>query len=403
MKRAVAGFIFVFALAIVPWITMSAYMKSAGIVVAGRVLDKRETFSLPGGDTWKHVFEITCEYRTLDSPYPETFMQRVDSPFYHSLHAGSPVRVRYSPSRLLRSFAGMGIYLEDSSILSRLHDGPPDRRDIAMAGALIVAAIVGLVGYLAKKKALGVIAAVIAGVCFPMALFAASGLLLFPGLFWASRRNPGKGYGWALFTTVALSVGVTYWRVPRSSPLPADSIRNGTATVQQVRVADELWSNAWETYGRRAGENICEPFQMVELVFTPEGASEPIHVLDRIDMNSVAGLRDGSSVPIQYSAIDPDSTRIVGASRNYARQATTYLFCLVYGTGAVVTFVFIPAAHGLRKLFQASPVVQTFTDPSAAITRLRKMNSWTQLTNEDPRLKQLDEMVRARQSRREGT
>ena len=403
MKRAVAGFILVFALAIVPWIATNAYMKSAGVVVTGRVLDKRETFLLPGGDTWKHVFEIACEYRTLDSPYPETLVQRVDSPFYRSLHAGSPVRVRYSPSRLLRSFAGMGIYLEDSSILSRLHYGPPDRRDIAMAGALIIAAIFGLVGYLTKNKALGVIAAVIVGVCFPMALLAVSGLLLFPALFWASRRNPGKGYGWAMFTTVALSVGVTYWRVPRPSPLPADSIRNGTAIVQQVRVVDELWSNTWETYGRRAVENIRQPFQMVELVFTPEGASEPIHVLDRIDMNSVAGLRDGSSVPIQYSASDPDSARIAGASRNYARQAITYLFCVVYGAGAVIAFLFIPATHGLRKLFRASPVVQAFTDPSAAITRLRKMNNWTQLTNDDPRLKQLEEMVRARQSRRGGT
>ncbi len=139
MKRAVAGFILVLVLAIAPWIATNLYMNSAGIIITGRVLEKRETFLLPGGDSWKHIFEITYEYPTPDSRYAETLVQRVDSRFYRSVHTGLPVRVRYSPSRLLRSFAGMGIYLEDSPLLSRLQYGPPDWSDIGFAAAVIVA------------------------------------------------------------------------------------------------------------------------------------------------------------------------------------------------------------------------------------------------------------------------
>lgn len=362
MRRGVASLIFVLALAIVPWVLSNLYMRSAGIRVTGKVLAKRETFLLPGGDSWKHIFEITYEYRPLDSVNSETVVQRVDAGLYRSTRTGSPIQVRYSQSPFLRSFAGMGLYLEDSSALSRLHYGPPAPEDIAMAVALAIAAIFGLIAYSTRNKVLGVIAAVIAGICFPMTLLAVCGFLAFPALFWATRRNPGKGYGWALITTIALSVGVAYWRIPRSSRLPSDSIRNATATVRQVRVADELWSDTWETYGRTAGEHIRQPFQMVDLEFTPDGASEPIHVLDRIDLNSVPGLREGSSVSVQYSALEPDSARILGASRNYARQAITYLLCLVYGAGGVIAFAVMPLANAIKKVLRASAVLRAFTD-----------------------------------------
>jgi len=403
MRKYLASFMFVVALAIVPWVLTSAYMEIAGIVVNGRVVEKREMFLLPGGDTAKHVFEITYEYRSQDSPYAETVMQRVDSTFYRSLRTGSSVRVRYSPSRLLRTFRGMGIYLEDASIFSRLHYGPPDQRDIAVVADLFVAAIFVIVAYHVRSKVMGVIGAVIAGICFPMALIAACGVLLFPALFWASRRQPGKGYGWALIITFVSSVGVASWRVPRSSLLPSDSIANASATVRQVRVVDELWSDTWEDYGRKAGEHVLQPFQMVEVEFTPEGTSEPIHAIDRIDLNSMTQLRDGSSVRIQYSALEPDSVRIVGASRNYARQAVTYLFCLVYGAGGVIAFVLIPLANAVRKIFRMSPVWRAFVDPSAAITRLAQTSSWSQLPKDYPRREQMEQFLRSVQSSRRGS
>ena len=394
MGKYFASFVFVVALAILPWVLMSAYMKSSGVLVNGSVVEKRETFLLPGGDTAKHIFEITYEYRPLDSAYSETVVQRVDSIFYRSLHTGSSVRVRYSPSRLLRTFGGMGLYLEDASILSRLRYGPPDQREIATVAALVVAAIFLIIAYYVRSKVIAVIGAVIASICFPMTLIAACGVLFFPALFWASRRHPGKGYGSALIVTIALSVGLAYWRVPGSSSLPADSIASASATVRQVRVVDELWSDTWENLGHGAGEHIHQPFQMVELEFTPEGTAESVHALDRIDLNSVAQLHQGSSVRIQYSALTPDSVRIVGASRNYARQAVTYLFCLVYGAGGVIAFVFIPLANGIQKIFRVSPVLRAFVDPSEAMDRLAQTTKWSQLPNDDPRRRQMELFLR---------
>jgi len=68
-------------------------------MVAGIVLAMRKAFVMPGGDTWRHIFEITYEYRPLDSRFPETVVQRVDEGFYRGLQVGSAVQVRYSPSR----------------------------------------------------------------------------------------------------------------------------------------------------------------------------------------------------------------------------------------------------------------------------------------------------------------
>ena len=135
-------------------------------------------------------------------------------------------------------------------------------------------------------------------------------MFLFPTLFWASRRNLGKGYGLALLATIALCAAVVYWRVPHAAAFPPGQVRNSTAIVRQERVVDEIWSDAWETYsGRTNGQKISQPFEMVDLEFTPEAAGEPIHVLDHIDLKSVPGLREGAAVPIQYSSSDRSRLR----------------------------------------------------------------------------------------------
>ncbi len=394
MKKFVTGLVVITFLIVVPWIVSAQYMKAAGVVVTGKVIAKREAILLPGGDTFRRVFEITYEYRALDASYPVTVVQRVDQAFYRSLNVGSSVRVRYSPSGLLRSFAGVGIYLEDASISSRLRYGPPDEQDLAMDVALGTALLFGLIAGGRRSKVFGVIAAVIALTCFPSVLLAACAFVLFPALFWASRRSPGKGYGLALLTIVALSIAVIYWRVPHASPLPSGPLRTGTAVVRQLRTVNEIWSNAWETSGRTSGENIHTPFEMADLEFTPEGGSEPIHALDRVDVKSVPGLHEGSVVPIQYSAANPDSARIAGATRDFAKETTVYLLSLAYGMGAVVTFVFVPIRRAVARTFFSSRVGRLFTDPNAAMRQIAEITSLSQLPVDDPRRKRLETALR---------
>lgn len=403
MKKYIGGFIFVIALVVVPWGLSGAYMKSAGVVVTGTVIAKHEAFLLPGGDTARHVCEITYQYRPLDAAYPETVMQRVDEQFYRSLQVGSAVRVRYSPSRLLRSFGGMGLYLEDASLLSRLHYGPPDPQDIAKAGAVALAIALALLAYAIKRKSLGVSAGVVALVCFPSVLLAVSALLLFPALYWAWRRSPGKGYGLSLLTTVVFSVAVVYWRVQHAPSFPSGPVQHGTATVRQLRVVDEIWSDAWETSGHSAGNRIGRPFEMVDMEYMPEGANETIHALDRVDRNSVAGLREGATVRIEYAQADPNSARIAGATRNYARQTAVYLLLVMYGLGAIVTFALIPIRRAILRVLRASPMVRPFTDPDAAITQLAAIDKMIDSPAGDPRRARFEEIVAARHSRRKGT
>jgi hypothetical protein len=133
---------------------------------------------------------------------------------------------------------------------------------------------------------------------------------------------------------MALSAAIVYWRIPQPTPMPPGPRHDGTAVVRQARLVDRLW---WTP--RAGGQEIRQPFQMVDLEFTPAGAKEPIHVLDRVDLNSVPGLVQGATVLIDYSAADPTLARMAPGTRTYARQALVYLLGLTYAVGAVLAFV----------------------------------------------------------------
>jgi len=399
MKKFLFTLILILTLAL-PWVIPTVYVNFAGIVVPGKVVSKQEAIVMPGGDSWRHTFEVTYEYRPLDSPYVETTRHRVDATLYRSLRIGSAVQIRYSPSHFVRVMEGVGSLIIGSSPFSRLPYGPPAARDIAEITGIALAALVGFVAYRARSKSLGLIGVVIAGTSAPVILLATSGLILLPIFFWAWRRSQGKSYGWALLGTIALCAAVVYWRVPRPTPMPPGPLRNSTATVRQVREVDEIWVKVAEGHPSAGGQDIRHPFQMVDLEFTPVGATEPIHFLDRLDLNSVPGLREGVAVPIQYSSSDPNLARIIGGTRNYAHQGMTYLLLFTYGAAGVVAFVFFPVAHGIAKLFRSSPVLRGITDPSVAMARRSEINKWSRLPEDDPRRKWLEAFLRARQSPR---
>ena len=89
------------------------------------MIKKREAFLPPGGDSWEHVFEITYRFHPSDSLYPESAYHKVDPDLYRHLKVGSVVQIRYGPSRMLRTFVGIGSFLTDSTSFSRLIWIPP--------------------------------------------------------------------------------------------------------------------------------------------------------------------------------------------------------------------------------------------------------------------------------------
>src|SRR5204863_5909702 len=117
------------------------------------------------------------------------------------------------------------------------------------------------------------------------------GFLVFPILFGLWRASPGRGYGWVLLASIPLTVAVLYWRIPQPARAAPEPVRRTTGMVRHVQVADNLWSTS-----ESSGQHVPQAVQMADVEFTPEGASEPIHVLDRVDANSVPNLRTGGTV-----------------------------------------------------------------------------------------------------------
>jgi hypothetical protein len=41
-----------------PWVIMTVYMNTAGVLVTGKVVEKREAILMPGVDSWEHIPEV---------------------------------------------------------------------------------------------------------------------------------------------------------------------------------------------------------------------------------------------------------------------------------------------------------------------------------------------------------
>jgi hypothetical protein len=244
---------------------------------------------------------------------------------------------------------------------------------------------------------LGLVAALVGAAAAPVVLLAITALFAFPFLFWSWRGTPGKGYGWLLLGSIAWSAGVLYWRVPQPTPIPQEPQHNATATVRQVRVVDQIWTNykAGQDTDDGGGQGIRRPFQMVDLEFTPAGASDSIHVLDRVDLDSVPGLHEGARIPICYSSAQPSIARIVGGTRNYAQVTLVYLMGLTYAIGGALAFVVFPAVALAERLFRSCASRLPFRSAEEAIQRISRLPA------NDPRRKAIEKAMRSRQRREE--
>ncbi len=211
------------------------------------------------------------------------------------------------------------------------------------------------------------------------------GFIALPILFGVWWRRSGKGYDWVLLASMLLSALVLYMRIPRPTAAPVRPIRDVLAVVRQVETAHQIWHDSEES-----GQGIRQPFQIIDLEFTPKAAAEPVHVLDRVDQDSVPGLSVGAMVPITYSISDPRIARISGASRTYAKEALIYILGLTYGLGAVVVFVVwlvIRLLDGIWAWF-------TGLRPAIAVDQVAA--NMSKLPDGDPRRKAFEAFFQAR-------
>ena len=338
--KLVTGLILIATIPPIFWLVTTAHIARASIATDGEIVAKDESILL-SGDWARRLFQITYRYRPSDA-MPSEASHNVDLATYNRLHIGQTVRIRYATSALLRAWAGAGSYIEGTSPWVRTRFGPTPARDLTVGGAVLAAVLVGLLALVARSASAGVVALLLAGAAFPMVLLVAVALLGVPWLFWASIRRPRQGYGWMLLGLVGATMGIVYWGVPHPEPMPDGPQQTTTAIVRQAKRLDRIWQGAEIGPSRIAGEHIRHPFQIVDLEFTPAGASERVHALDRIDADSIPGLAPGVRIPVSYAILDSRAARIVGATRTYDRAVCLELMEMAGVLTLIMTFVAFP-------------------------------------------------------------
>jgi hypothetical protein len=319
-----------------------------GTLVAGEVTGKREAIEMPLQDTWRHVYEISYRYQPHDASYPAMGHHPVDVALYDRLHVGSRVGVFYRRLPVVGVVFGPESAIAESSWWSRVPLPSEWARDVAELVAIGIAVVLGFIAYRRDSRPLGLIAVIVAVTVASSVLLV--GFLLFPILFWMWRGSPGKGFGWVLLFSMALTTATLYQRVPRPGPQPSGRQGHATGVVRSVRTVDQIWASWSPNGGSIGGQGISQPFQMVDVEFTPAARAESVHALDRVDLGSVPQLREGAAVPVTYPLADPRAAWMSVGSRDYGRRAWAYILVLTYGIGAALAFLVFPLVHFVLRL-----------------------------------------------------
>jgi hypothetical protein len=328
-----------------PYLLPSLYMNVCGILTDGRVIAKQERIEFYHDDAARHALEVTYRYVPADTRQPETSLHQVDPSTYDRLQVGSPVHVRYAPSPFLRSLhiIALGSVLADTTWASRLPRSLEDNHVYIDLCAIGLAALLGVIAWRTKNQAWTIAAAFCGGVVASAIILV--GFVTFPVLFGAWRKWPGRGYGVAMLAAMAAFIPMLYLRMPRNPPLPMDRSGPIPAIVRQISTVDHVWSNR-----ESGGQYIPQPFQMVDLEFTPQGASQPVHALDRVDLGTVPGMSVGTTVPVSYSSHNPRLARIEGGTHTYPDRAVAYIAKLTF-LGSAPVIVVLLLHHMLARIF----------------------------------------------------
>ncbi len=273
----------------------SMYIDTRGLLISGTIFSKNEQIWVKH-DSWSRRLNVTSVYQPAGELSPSYDTTAVDVATFDSLHVGSPVMVRYLPSRQLRQF----ILIPSSRLASR-HTFSLFV-DHAQTIRRVVAVLLGLAAliYLWRK-----------------AEMALAGWLLIP-------------YAGALFLYIA---------IPTAPLAPAGSVKAGQATVHYVTHITRLLSGR-----HRSSIETLQPFEIVDLEFVPAGWRDPVHAVDEVDSGSISGLKQGVAVPILYQTDNPRIARIQAGARTFGEKA---ILTLLLDAAALVLVLLIVSGIGM--------------------------------------------------------
>lgn len=116
---------------------------------------------------------------------------------------------------------------------------------------------------------------------------------------------------------------------------PRGPWHEATATIEQISDFTEYVQR--DSYSRMP---LPWPYQFVRLSFTPPGGSEPIEVMDNIEIGSVPGVADKAVMKITWPEDDPRAARIIGGRPG--RPWANWFY--VMGEELAIALVFIAIA-----------------------------------------------------------
>ncbi len=145
---------------------------------------------------------------------------------------------------------------------------------------------------------------------------------------------------WVLVAWLCFSCAYIF--LPRLEPLPHQPVA-ATATVNDVITVDALGETS-ET----DGIPLQHPYQIVELRFVPQGMDVPVVAIDKIDQDSIPGLKTGQSVPIAYDADHPRVARLQDGTRNFPAQA--WIEVMLCCAALALVGALLMGAHGLFRM-----------------------------------------------------
>jgi hypothetical protein len=128
------------------------------------------------------------------------------------------------------------------------------------------------------------------------------------------RRVPAAPRALAILIVVGVAVVCWVFPTPWETPLEPPIL---TANAEVRNLHEETRSFV---SGRAAGSVPApQPWNVVELHFVPAGRQKPVIAVDSVDVGSVAGLKLGARLAVNYSAHNPRDARLAGA-RTWRRK-----------------------------------------------------------------------------------
>ena len=302
-----------FGLGLLAFLGLSLVLDSFGERVTGQITTKRESVVVNRRGSWRHdyLLGLRLDAQGLSLPMPGG----VDSSMLESFlkDAGT----QYSS------------YSPDVAMYDRLHEGDPLALRVLRIGGLSVLRPADQNTFSALPWGWLLVGLVVISLI----------VVLWRKLWWLFLI-----IAVLLFITVPL---VNSFRAQLAANNLSDKTERATATVYDVkRVLD--W-NLTRRSSRRLGDyELAQPYEVVELQFTPRGARSAVIGVDAVDVDAKAPplFTKGQTVEVRYAPDHPRDVRLDGQKRTwhlrdmigfYMESALTIVVVLLF-LGALAWF-----------------------------------------------------------------